>query len=189
MESLFNYIAGAIGIVASLISIYQFLLRCDKSRQIQELEKRNSYLSGKVVDLLAGAATDVAESKEALDHDRPRLQFKHLAHSYDRLRRRVVWGITAFSGISYVIVLSIVGGDYGIAFVGHVLAIPLAGLPTYFITRHIALRKLRDLYAEASYQGDNDMTELQGWISTQPWRQKSTAPTLNKAVMKWSSSG
>ena len=188
MESLFNYVSGVIGIIASLLGIYQFLSNRDKSQQIRELENRNSYLSHKIIELHSGNSTDLAESTDALDHDRQRLHFKHMTHSYDQLRRRVFWGVTALSAISYVIMLSIIGDDYVPVGIFHVLAIPVVGLFVHVPVRHLTLRKLHSLYAEASYHGDNDMTELQNWIGTQPWRQKSTATTLNKAVMKWSSS-
>lgn len=188
MEFLLDYIAPVIGLVASVLSILQFVLSRDKRRQIKELERRNSYLSGKIVDMVAGIATDIIESKEALNHDLPRLQFKHLAHSFDQLRRRIIFGVTVFSGISYAIVLSILGEDYAPVIIVHAVAILPVSIILYISIRYLALRKLRSLYVDSSYQGDKDLTELQSWIGTQPWKQKSTANTLVKAVMKWSSS-
>ena len=185
MASVFNYSAEIIGFVASVLGIWQFFGGRDKSQRIQELEERNSYLTGTVKDLLAGAATGMTQSRKALDHDRPRLQFKHMAHSYDRLRSRVCRGVTSFSAISCLIVLSIVGENYPLVVICHVIAVPLLFLLVREMLRAFTLAKLRELYAEASYEGDNDIMELQGWIGTQPWTQESTASTLNKRVMKW----
>ena len=180
MEFLLNYIAPAIGLVASVLSILQFLLSRDQRQQIKELERRNSYLSGKVADMVAGITTDITESKEALNHDLPRLQFKHLAHSFDQLRRRIILGVIVFSGISYAIVLSIVGEDYAFAIIVHALAVIPVSILMHISIRYFTLRKLRSLYVASSYQGDKDLTELQSWIGTQPWKKKIYRHHLNQ---------
>ena len=185
MESLFNYVVGGIGLVAGLLSICQFLFGLDKRQRIQELEARNKDLARTIASLLAGTATGVAHTKEALDHDRPRLQFKHLAHSYDRLRVRIHGAVTAFAGISCVVFLSLLDEHYLRIVALHALAVPLVSMVLRSATQLFLMTKLRSLFEEASYRADSDLTELQVWIGGQPWRQKSTGPALNDAVMKW----
>lgn len=186
MFHLLNHVGILLGLVASFLSIVQFFRGQDKDQRNRELQDRFAELAAKLAELSRSPSAIPLEEGKYFEREVPRLKFKHLAHSYDRLLQNCKRAVGVFSGIVFVILLSLFRENYfPPAILLHIVAVWPLGRIIYYPIRLKIFAQMEDIVSKSGFS-DTEVGELKIWINNEPWiRESTTSKVLRRKLNDW----